>query len=42
MAAIAVEEDRTLTAPVQGSTTGVLDGLSGCWRDADVVILGYD
>lgn len=43
MAAIVVEEDRTLTAPAEGATIGVLGGLSGGFRnDADVVILGYD
>ncbi|WP_268765635.1 hypothetical protein [Leifsonia sp. Leaf336] len=43
MAAIVVEEDRTLTAPAEGAKTGVLGGLSGgFWSDADVVILGYD
>ena len=43
MAAIVVEEDRTLTAPAEGAASGALGGLSGgFWRDADVVILGYD
>lgn len=43
MAAIVVEEDRTLTAPAQGPTVGVLGSLSGgFWSEADVVILGYD
>jgi len=43
MAAIVVEEDRTLTAPAEGAKTGMLGGLSGgFWSDADVVILGYD
>lgn len=43
MAAIVVEEDRTLTAPAEGSTIAVPGGLPGGFRsEADVVILGYD
>lgn len=43
MAAIVVEEDRTLAAPAEGTAKGVLGGLSGgFFSDADVVILGYD
>jgi hypothetical protein len=49
MAAIVVEEERTVTSsaegstPAGGSTPSVLGGLSGGFRhEADVVILGYD
>lgn len=43
MAAIVVEEDRIPTAPAEDAATGVLGGLSGgFWREAGVVILGYD
>lgn len=43
MAAIVVEEDRTQSAPAEGASIGARGGLSGgFWREADVVILGYD